>query len=126
MRHAAFMTIAAIVAFLYGLAFLLAPAGLLSIYGVDLNAGGQWVGRYLGSALLAVATMTWLGRALSGPGLRTILVGDFVLAITGLVVAIFDRLYGVGNQLVWSTLGIYLLLALGFGYFVFIKPPPRT
>lgn len=123
MRHAAFMTIAALVALVYGLAFILAPAGLLSLYGVDLNVGAQFVARYLGSAFLAIATMTWLGRALSGPGLRTILVGDFVLTSTGTVVAIFDRLYGVGNQLVWSTLGIYLLLALGFGYFVFVKPP---
>jgi hypothetical protein len=122
MKLTLFMTLAAIVALLFGLAFLLVPAGLLSLYGVTLDSGGQWIARYLGSAFLAIAAMTWLGRAASGPGLRAILVGDFVLAITGLLVAIFDRLYGVGNMLVWSTLGIYLLLSLGFGYFVLLKP----
>jgi hypothetical protein len=29
---------------------------------------------------------------------------------------------GVENQLGWSTVAIYLLLAVGFGYFRFAKP----
>ena len=126
MRLALFMTLAAVAALLFGLAFLLVPASLLSLYGITLDPSAQWVARYLGSAFLGIAALTWLGRAAtSGPGLRAILVGGFVVSITGLVVAIFDRLYGSGNMLVWSTVVIYLLLSLGFGYFVFLKPPPK-
>ena len=124
MKVGTFLAIAALAALLFGLAFILAPASLLSMYGVTLDPAGQWVARYLGSAFLGIAAITWLGRAAtSGPGLRAILVGDFVVSITGLGVAIFDRLYGSGNMLVWSTVLIYLLLSLGYGYFVFIKPP---
>ena len=126
MKLGTFMAIAAVAALLFGLAFLLVPASLLSLYGITLDPSAQWVARYLGSAFLGIAALTWLGRAAtSGPGLRAILVGDFVISITGLVVAVFDRLYGPGNLLVWATVVIYLLLSLGFGYFVFMKPPPR-
>ena len=126
MKLGTFMAIAAVAAVVFGLGFLLVPAFTLSLYGIALDPSGQWVARYLGSAFLGIAATTWLGRAAaSGPGLRAILVGDFVISITGLVVAVFDRLYGPGNLLVWATVVIYLLLSLGFGYFVFMKPPPR-
>jgi hypothetical protein len=124
MRLGLFMTLAAVAALVFGLAFLVAPTNLLALYGITLDAPGQFVARYLGSAFLGIAAVTWLSRALtSGPGLRAILVADFVVSITGLAVAIFDRLYGPGNMLVWSTVVIYLLLSAGFGYFVFVKPP---
>jgi len=120
------MTVAAVGALLFGLAFLLVPAGLLSLYGITLDPSNQWVARYFGSALLGLASIIWLGRAAtSGPALRAILVGGFVVSITGLVVAIFELLHGSGNILVWSTAAIYLLLSLGFGDFVFRTPPPR-
>ena len=126
MRLSLFMAIAAVAALVFGLGFLLVPSFTLSLYGITLDPSDQWVARYLGSAFLGIAAITWLGRqATSGPGLRAILVGDFVISTTGLVVAVFDRLYGPGNMLVWATVVIYLLLSLGFGYFVFMKPPPR-
>jgi hypothetical protein len=120
------MTVAAVGALLFGVAFLLVPANVLSLYGITLDPSNQWVARYFGSALLGLAAINWLGRAAtSGPALRAILVGGFVVTITGLVVAIFELLYGSGNMLVWSTVVIYLLLSLGFGDFVFRTPPPR-
>jgi len=126
MKLSLFMTLAAVAAFLFGLAFLLVPGSTLSLYGITLDPSGEWVARYLGSAFLGIAAITWLGRsATSGSGLRAILEGGFVVSITGLLVAIFDRVYGPGNMLVWSTVVIYLLLSLGFGYFVFMKPPPK-
>jgi phosphoglycerol transferase MdoB-like AlkP superfamily enzyme len=126
MRLTLTLTAAAAGALLFGLAFLLVPAGLLSLYGITLDPSNQWVARYFGSALLGLAAVNWLGRTVtSGPALRAILVGGFVVSITGLVVAIFQLLDGSGNTLVWSTAVIYLLLSLGYGDFVFRTPPPR-
>ena len=123
MKLGTFMAIAAVLAFVFGLAFILVPAQLMSLYGVTLDAAGQWVGRYLGSAFIGIAVLTWLSRnATQGEALRAIVLGEFVLSVTGLVVAVLDRLYGTGNALVWSTVAIYLFLALGFGYFQFVKP----
>ncbi len=123
MKLATFMAIAAVLAFVFGLAFILLPAQLMSLYGVTLEAGGQWVGRYLGSAFIGIAVLTWLARnAPQGEALRAVVLGDFILSVTGLVVAVLDRLLGSGNVLVWSTVAIYLFLTLGFGYFQFMKP----
>jgi len=126
MRLTLTMTVAAAGALLFGLAFLLVPANLLSLYAITLDPSNQYVARYFGSALLGLAAVNWLGRSVtSGPALRAILVGGFVVSITGLVVAIFELLNGAGNTLVWSTAAIYFLLSLGFGDFVFRTPPPR-
>ena len=123
MKLGTFMAIAAVLAFVFGLAFILVPAQLMSLYGVTLEAAGQWVGRYLGSAFIGIAVLNWFARNAAQNGtMRAIVLADFVVSITGLIVAVLDRLYGTGNALVWSTVAIYLFLALGFGYFQFVKP----
>ena len=122
MKLNTFMAIAAIVAFLFGLSFILMPVQTMSMYGVTLDITGQFLGRYLGSAFIGVAVLTWFARNTKGNGaLRAILLGSFVLSLTGFVVALFDVFTGVGNTLVWSTVVIYLLLGAGFGYFYFKK-----
>jgi hypothetical protein len=122
MKPNTFLAIAAVVAFLFGLSFILMPVQTMSMYGVTLDITGQFLGRYLGSAFLGVAVLNWFGRnSKDNEAYRAILLGDFVLALTGFVVALFDVFTGVGNALVWSTVVIYLLLGAGFGYFYFKK-----
>ena len=122
MKANTFLAIAAIVAFLFGLSFILIPVQTMSMYGVTLDITGRFLGRYLGSAFLGVAVLNWLGRnSKDNEAFRAILLGDFVLALTGFVVALFDVFTGIGNALVWSTVVIYLVLGAGFGYFYFKK-----
>jgi hypothetical protein len=88
------MTVTAVGSLLFGLAYLLAPASVASLYGITLDPSSQYP-RYFGSALLGFAAILWLGRKVtSGPALRAILVGGFVASITGLVVAVFQALNG--------------------------------
>ena len=123
MKLNTFMSIAAVVAFLFGLAFLLAPVQTMSMYGVALDVTGQYIARYLGSAFLGIGILTWFARNAKpdNEALRAIILGAFILTLTGFVASVFDALYGVGNSLVWSTVVIYFLLAVGFGYFQFGK-----
>ena len=118
-----FMSIAAIAAFLFGLAFLLVPVQTMSMYGVTLDISGQSVGRYLGSAFLGIAVLTWFARNTSpkDAAMRAIILGNFILCFTGFVASLFDVFYGPGNNMVWSTVILYLFLAMGFGYFQFGK-----
>ena len=110
MRLTLTMSAAAIGSLLFGLAYLLVPASLLTLYGIALDPSSQWVARLFGSALLGYAAMLWLARKVpSGPALR----------------AILELPLGSGNALVWSTALIYFLLSLGFGDFVLRVPPPR-
>ena len=123
MKLGTFLAIAAVIAFVYGLAFILVPVQTMAIFGVTLDVGGQWLGRYLGSAFIGIAVVNWFARnAAQNGAMRAIVLGYFVLSITGLIVAVLDGLSGSGNALVWSTVVIYLFLALGFGYFQFTKP----
>ena len=124
MKINTFLAIAAVLAVLYGLGFFLIPAQTAGLYGITLDENGLFVARYLGSAFLGVAVLTWLARNLtSEEALRPIMLGDFVIALTGLLVAVWDAFAGDGNALSWATVVIYLFLALGFGYFGFFAAP---
>lgn len=117
------MTITAVVTLLFGLSFLLLPVQTMTLFGVDLDVSGHYIARFLGSAFLGIAVITWFARNSqpNNEALRAILMGSFILTLTGTVVSFFDALYGVGNSLVWSIFILYFLLAVGFGYFHFKK-----
>jgi hypothetical protein len=96
----------------------------VGLYGITLDVNGLFVGRYLGSAFLGVAVLTWMARSFtSQEALRTILLGNFVISLTGLAVAVWDAFAGDGNALSWVTVIIYLFLTLGFAYFQFVASP---
>ena len=117
------MAIAAVIAFIFGLSFILVPSQLLSMYGETLGITGQWVARYLGSAFIGIGVVNWFARNAAYNGaMRAIVLGTFVLAITGLIVAVLDLINGAGNALSWLTIAVYVFLTLGFGYFQFTKP----
>ena len=124
MKFNTFLAIAAVLAVLYGLGFLLIPAQTLGLYGITLDENGLFVARYLGSAFLGVAVITWMARNLTArEALRPVILGDFVISLTGLVVAVWDVFAGDGNALSWATVVIYLFLALGFAYVQFVASP---
>ena len=124
MRLTLTLTVTAIGSLLFGLAYLLVPNSLASLYGLTLDPSSQYP-RAFGSALFGFAAVLWLSRKVTtGPALRAILVGSFVASLTGLIVALIQALDPAGNALEWSTVVIYFLLSLGFGDFVFRTPPP--
>jgi hypothetical protein len=118
MKLNTFMIIAAIVALIFGLGFILAPAASLKPYGVSTDVTGLFLGRYLGASLIGLAFVNWLNRNAPSNGL---LRGLFVTMLLGFVVALYDKFGGNGNALIWLNVVIYLLLAVGFGYFAFMK-----
>ena len=122
MKLNTFMTIAAVVALVFGLGFIIAPVASLNLYGTETNVTGQFLGRYLGSSLLGIAFLTWLVRnAPASPTRRGVLIALCINMVLGFVVALYDKFAGAGNNLIWLNVAIYLLLALGFGYFAFMK-----
>jgi hypothetical protein len=124
MKFNTFLAIAAVLAALYGFGFLLIPAQTVGFYGITLDINGLFIARYLGSAFLGVAVITWLARGLTAQdALKPIILADLVISVTGLVVAVWDAFAGDGNALSWATVVIYLFLTLGFGYFQFMAKP---
>ncbi len=123
MKLSTLFVINAVVAALFGLGFVLIPAMVLSWYAVELNTPGLYVARLFGSALLTFGIISWLVRNGSGMAeLRAIVMAFFIGDAIGFVLSLIYQLQGIANALGWSTVAIYLLLALGFGYFYFFKP----
>jgi hypothetical protein len=123
MKLKTLLIIASIVTFIFGIGFLLVPAWFEASYGVNLDAGGQLMGRFMGAVYFALAIIFWLGRNAQSTETRGILVaGGLSASALGLIVAIYDRVAGIENALAWSTVAILLLLTIGFGYFYFAKP----
>jgi hypothetical protein len=122
MNRSRFFVIASMLGLVFGLAFLLAPAQLMSFYGMTLDPAGQWIARFLGAQLVGLAIITWVARnAPTGGALSAVMIGNLVGSTIALALAILQGISGMGNALVWSTAVVYAFLAVGFGYFQFGK-----
>ena len=81
-----------------------------------------------GAAFILLSILLWFARNAPGSdvALRAIVLAVFVGDTIGFIVALLGQLAKVANALGWITVALYLLLALGFGYFQFFKPAART
>lgn len=118
------MIINAVVAAVFGVAFVLVPGRLVALYGVEASTILKYAGQLLGAAFVGFAVLTWSARNAGDSAARkaivlALLIGNGV----GFIVSLLGQLNNVVGALGWSTVVIYLLLALGFGYFQIAKPP---
>jgi len=123
MKLSTMFIIYAVISAIFGLTFIFMPGTVLALYGITLSPGGILIARLFGAALLEFALLSWLVRnAGDSEARKAIILAVFVGEVVGFIVALVGQLSGEVNALGWSTVAIYLLLALGFGYFQFIKP----
>jgi len=116
-------TVNAIVAAVFGLAFVIAPRQAASLYGVTADAQFRYLAQLFGAALVGFAVLTWVARnATASDARKAIVLALFISNAVGFVLALLGQMAGVVNTMGWSTVAIYLLLALAFGYFQFVKP----
>jgi len=122
MKLSVLFLITAIVSFIYGVAFIVVPEWSLGLYGVTPDTVGQFLARYLGASFLGFTALTYLARnSAASDARRALVLGMFIATLLGLIVGVWDAFAGMANNLVWLTVAIYLLLALGYGYFGFVK-----
>ena len=122
MTYKNFVTFAAVVAFVFGLGFILMPAQLVSFYNVTLNDAGLLIAKLFGATLLGYGLLNWLGRDFHDEQARQALMTTNLASDTlGFIFALIGQLGGVSgvNSLGWSTVVIYLILAAGFAYLRF-------
>ena len=123
MKLSTLMVVNALVAAVFGVGFVVVPGQVMSLYGTEVTPQLQYVAQLFGAALLGFAVLTWTARnALDSDARRAIVLALFVGDGIGFVVSLIGQLGGVMNALGWSTVVIYLLLALGFAYFCFAQP----
>ncbi|MFQ5595826.1 MAG: hypothetical protein ACE5HA_16895 [Anaerolineae bacterium] len=123
MKLSTLLVINAIVALVYGISFVLVPATVLSLYGVTQGPGETLTGQFFGVALIAIGLLTWFARDVTdSEAQRAIILALLISDVIGVIVAVLGTLSGVMNAVGWSAAVIYLLLALGYAYFQFVKP----
>jgi hypothetical protein len=123
MKLKTWMLVNTVVAGLFGLALVLVPGTLIATYGVTADAGVRYVGQQLGACFLGIAALCWFTKdAPASETLTAIFQGLFLLNGVAFVVSLVAQLNGVMNAVGWSSVVIYLLLGLGWTYFLRAKP----
>ncbi|MDX1663649.1 MAG: hypothetical protein R3272_07640 [Candidatus Promineifilaceae bacterium] len=118
-----FLTLRSIVALAYGVGLLLAPAALLSLYGIAPDPGLHLMSRFLGVELLFVGLLCFSARRFTKPAtVRALITSLLIAEAVGVLVALSGTLSGVFNSLGWTIVLIYGLFSLGYLYFLFVKP----
>ena len=117
------MTIKAIICVVFGIAFVLIPTTCMSYYGVTLSQGGAVITQLFGAAFILLGIILWSAKNASGSdvALRAIVLAVVVGDLIGFIIALLAQINGVMNALGWINVALYLLLAIGFGYFQFSK-----
>ena len=114
----------ALVSLINGGMLVIATAFYISFFGfTDPTQETILMSRLLGAALLGYCVTAWLARD-SGEsiGQKAIVSGLFFGNAVGLIGSIIGQLAGIPNMMGWSIVGLYLILALGFGFFLFFSP----
>jgi len=115
-----FLAIAAAIAIIYGVAFVLIPDLVLASYGMTTDPSTVLSARYFGLTLLGLGLVAWLVRETSdGKALRGLLSGLAVQSIIGVVVSIWGTVSGTMNTMGWSAVLIYAVLLVGYVYYLF-------
>lgn len=117
------LTVAAVLGLLFGLAFLFIPTITLPLYGMGTSAAEVLLTRFFGSALLTIGLVNWLVKDIDYATLRPILLANLVGDAVGAIISLMGTLGSVMSSLGWSSVLLYLLLGLGFGYLYFMGQP---
>jgi len=113
-----YLTIAAVLAILYGIGFVLIPAKMGELYGVQPEPHAILNVQYFGSALLAWGVILWFARDLDWAAVRGVLIGSVVGDAVGGLLSVWAIVEGLVNAFGWTSVVIYVLLLLGGLYFL--------
>lgn len=124
MKLSYWMVAKAIIVLLFGIGFILLPNMLAPMYGMTLNPAGVLMGQLFGASFVFEGIILWLCRNLTRAdvAMQAILLGVVVSNVIGFVVTLLATLANVWNSLGWLPVLLYLVFALAFAYFKWIKP----
>jgi hypothetical protein len=110
----------AVMTFPFGVGLIFFPRLIIAIYGIELNSGGDFVAQLLGSALIFVALLCWFARnSEDSDARRAIVLASFLESSLGFIIALIAKLSSIINLLGWMIVGLYLFIAIGYGFFYF-------
>jgi hypothetical protein len=123
MKVSTFLTIKAIVCFVFAVALLFLPATFVASMGGTASPDTVLFERTVGACLVGIGLICWFARKAAQSELRQgILLALFIGDTIGFLVSLLAQLAAVTNALGWVDVAVWLFLAAGLGYFRFLKP----
>ena len=112
-----FLTFNTIIAVLYGLAFVLIPTAMLSVYGAPPEAHAALNLQFFGSALIMIGVIAWFARDFPDwDSIRGVLIALVIGDVIGGGVNLIATFRGLLNGMAWTSTLVYLLLLAGAIY----------
>jgi hypothetical protein len=114
----------AILAGLYALGLLLVPEMIIRLLSPHpLSPVAVDITRIFGAALVLITIIAWGASRLPHQAVRRLIARALlVYTALGLIISLLGQLAGHWGPLGWSTIVTYLVVAVGYVYFLFIKP----
>jgi hypothetical protein len=110
-------------AIFFGLTCAFFPIWVSELYGLVPNEGATWTTRLVGGSILGFATLMWYGRKTASQDTRkAIALALLIQDVVGLAASLEIQFSGKVNAFGWSSPLLYGALALGYAYFLFVKP----
>jgi hypothetical protein len=122
MKLSTFLLVKAIICFLFGIGYLVMPITVGSWYDITLDSDGVIMSRFFAALLIGIGILLWLCKDADWTLLKVITLSLCIADTIGFIVALVGQLTGIMNALGWIIVVIWFLLALGLGYFRFLKP----
>jgi hypothetical protein len=111
------LTINAVIAILFGLAFVFAPTTAGAIYGVPADPHTVLNAQFFGATLIALGAVEWVAKDFRDwDALRGILIANVIGDVFGGGVNLLGTFQGLLNGMAWTSTLIYLLLLVGALY----------
>jgi len=112
-----FLAIAAVLAWLFGAALLLAPASFYRPTGIEMTPLLATIAQAHGATLIGLGVIDWLARNAEPVGARAVLGGNLVVQVLSLGVVIRTMTLGAGAAV---APGIFIHVILGslFAFFL--------
>jgi hypothetical protein len=115
MRSSTAFLIGAVLALVFGIGFIVAPASVLAIYGVPGDVPVALMGRFFGTALLQIGVTLWLLKETRDAATqRGLAMGGALGAVVGIVVSLMGTMAGTLNVMGWTVVAIYAILLLAY------------
>src|SRR5712691_9407723 len=117
------LIITVILALVFGLGFVLVPTTLWALYGVKLNTAGVYLSQLFGTANIGIGLVIFFVRGAGAPGIgRRLAMGILGWVIVEGIVVLLGQLAGVMNVLGWLFVGLDLVLAVAYAFFLLAAP----
>jgi hypothetical protein len=121
MKLKTFFVTAAIVSCGFGILSLLAPAQVMSLYGVEPNPAISLLAQYSGLGSVALGLVPWFSRNIElSQAQKTVIPAMLLCNIIGIIISILGTLSGA-IQLGWVTAGLYIIFSIGYAWFLFTR-----